>query len=182
MKKILCLLLVLLMSGCSSKIEYDAPSSAISDMSGYNGLITQQFYDETVDHFLQMVEQKKTAIIYFGYDSCVWCNCVVPILNEVSIEKQLPIYYIDHHKSVNSDNVEGMKQVNEVLKDFLDRDDTGELAFYFPTIVYLQQGVVVDVHIGTVSGHDATVSGLSEKQAARLKYVLEKEFDGLFKR
>jgi len=182
MKKILCLLLVLLLAGCGKEVVYDYPQSAISDMSGYNGLVTNQFYDETIDHFLTMASEKKTAIVYFGYDSCVWCNCVVPVLNEVSIEKDIPVYYVDYHATENYENKEGFEKVNELLKDFLDTDEQGELAFYFPTIVYLQEGTVIDVHIGTVSGHDATVSGLSEKQTARLKYVLEKQFDGLFKR
>lgn len=182
MKKLLIVLLAFLLIGCSKQIEYDYPTGEVADMTGYNGLVSQQFYKCTVDELFELVEAKKTIVVYFGYDSCVWCNCLVPVLNEVSIEKEVPVYYINHHDTANYENIEGMEKVNELLKDFLSTDEDGKLAFYFPTVVYIQLGEVIDVHVGTVSGHDATESGLSEKQAARLKYVLEKQFDGLFKR
>lgn len=182
MKRWIYVLLLLILVGCSQKVEYTYPETTIADMTGYQGLVSQQFYQETISHFLEMVEQKKTAIVYFGYDSCIWCNCLVPVLNEVSIEKQLPVYYIDHHQDENRTDFEGIEKVTELLSDFLDKDEAGEISFYFPTVVFLQEGKVIDVHVGTVSGHDATVSDLTEKQQARLKYILEKAFDGLFVR
>ena len=73
MKKVLLILLVLLLQGCQEKIEYSYPDFDSYDMSGYN-LETDNFYKISISQFLDMVDEKKTFICYFGYESCPWCN------------------------------------------------------------------------------------------------------------
>ena len=58
-------------------------------------------------------------------------------------------------------------------------DEEGNPCLYLPSILYIREGMLIDIHVGTVSGHDASVMGLSEKQRARLVYNLEKEIDAL---
>ena len=184
MKKVIVLLVVLLtLCGCEKKIKYDYPDSEIADMSGYQQLDsdTSQFYKLTISGFLSLIEEEKTFIVYFGYEECPWCNDLLPILNEVSIEKQLPIYYIDFMSEENKNDIDGLEKIKDLCSDFLEEDDQGQLKLYFPTVFYVREGKVIEIHQGTVSGHDASKSALTEKQKARLKYNLEKEFDNLFK-
>ncbi len=182
MKKVIVLLMALmLLAGCNRTPVYPQPEGQTSDMSGYNGLQSEQFVDIDLDGIMKLLEEKKTAIIYFGYASCPWCNALVPVLNEVSVEKQMKLYYLDWHADINYQN----EKIFEIV-DICDQaglveehyeDGTG--AFYFPSVIYIYKGTPVILHSGTVSGHDGSQGDLSEKQAARLKYMLEKEFDSL---
>ncbi|MDO4377730.1 MAG: thioredoxin family protein [Erysipelotrichia bacterium] len=181
MKKFcLILVLLLLLLGCQEKIVYDSPQTSVSDMSGY-GLQSEQFYTLTIEEFLDLIAQKKTIIVYFGYEGCPWCTDLLPILNEVSIEKGLLLYYIDFHDEKNMNDIEGLEKIEELAADLMEEDEQGQLKLYFPTVYYVQKGTIIQLHQGTVSGHDASLNDLTEKQKARLKYNLEKEFDNLFK-
>lgn len=182
MKKLLIMLLLLfVISGCQKEklIEYVKPTGTISDMSGYEGLVSEQFYDITVEEILKKIANKETFIVYFGYENCPWCNCVVPVLNEVSIENEMPIYYMDFNNSINNENIEGMKQISEICGYDQTGLKEGEFAFLFPTVLYIRQGEVYKVHVGTVSGHNGFEDPLTEKQIERLKYQYNKEFEGL---
>ena len=125
------------------------------------------------------IENRETFIVYFGYEDCPWCNCVVPILHEVSIEKDMPVYYMDFNNSVNKENVSGMKQISELCGNDQQGLKEGQFAFFFPTVLYIKQGEVYKVHVGTVSGHNGFVDPLTEKQKERLAYQYNKEFEGL---
>lgn len=183
MKKLFVLLIVLLsLVGCNRAPVYPQPEGNTSDMSGYGGLESEQFVDIDLDGILNLFEEKKTAIVYFGYASCPWCNALMPILNEVSVEKQMKLYYLDWHADINYQN----KKIFDIV-DICDaaglveeHQDDGTGIFYFPTVLFIKDGIPVILHSGTVSGHDGS-QGLSEKQIARLKYMLEKEFDSLLK-
>lgn len=181
-KLIVCIIILLSLLGCNRAPVYPQPEGNTSDMSGYAGLKSEQFVDIDLDGILNLFEEKKTAIVYFGYSSCPWCNALVPVLNEVSTEKQMKLYYLDWHADINYQN-EKIFEIVDIcdeagLIEEHNADGTG--IFYFPTILYLEKGVPVLLHSGTVSGHDGS-EGLSEKQTARLRYMLEKEFDSLLK-
>ncbi|MGN1399101.1 MAG: hypothetical protein ACI4WG_03780 [Erysipelotrichaceae bacterium] len=180
MKKVLLVLLVLLLAGCKAEITYSFPETDSYDMSGYN-LETDNFYKISISEFLVMVEQQKTFICYFGYESCPWCNDLLPILDEVCNEYQLKIYYLDFLAEENQNDIESLEALNEFAKDYLSKDEEGNLKLFFPTVYYVQKGKLVNLHQGTVSNHDATAAPLTDNQKARLKYNLQKEFDSLFK-
>ncbi|MGI6607363.1 MAG: hypothetical protein ACOX1F_00060 [Erysipelotrichaceae bacterium] len=182
MKKLFILvILVLTVSGCQKEkiIEYQKPTGTVSDMSGYQGLVSEQFYDITVDEVLEKIENGETFIVYFGYVECPWCNCVVPVLNEVSVENDMPIYYLDFHSSVNSENASGMREISEFCGNNQQGLKEGQFSFSFPTVLYIRKGELYDVHIGTVYGHNGFTDSLTEKQRERLTYQYNKEFTGL---
>ncbi len=180
MKKLICILLIaFILVGCHKSIELDEISGTMSDMTGYQGLESDRFYDITLDDLNLLIEEGKTFMVYCGYDVCQWCNCLVPVLNEVAIEKDFKLYYMDYFAIDNYQNVDGMSTLQDHCKEFLKEDEDGEIVFYFPSVVFVQNGKVIDLHIGTVSGHDASLAPLTEKQEARLKYILEKEYNNL---
>ena len=65
MKKLLILAILLLtIVGCQKKyLEYQKPTGVIADMSGYQGLISEQFYDITVDEILKIENRKPSLFI-----------------------------------------------------------------------------------------------------------------------
>lgn len=149
-------------------------------MSGYN-LETQQFHKCSLADFVDLINQKQTFIVYFGYESCPWCNDLLPILNEVSIEKEKELYYIDFLADENNSDIDSLETILDLASEYLNENEDGNIEIFFPMVFYVQKGQIIDVHIGTLSNHDASKDELTQKQAARLKYNLEKEFDQLMK-
>ncbi len=185
MKKFfICLLCALVLGGCQQQetITYSQPEGETADMSGYGGLETEQFISiNSYDALALLGDESITTIVYIGYDSCPWCNALVPVLNEVSIEKDMKVYYLDF-MAESENNAEQLWEFVDAIGayGYLSLDDNGDYAISMPAVVYIQKGEVVNYHEGTVSGHDASTEELSEKQEARLTYQLEKEFDSLF--
>ena len=44
---------------------------------------------------LKMMEEKKSFVVYFGFDSCPWCRSVVENVSKISKELDEDIYYVD---------------------------------------------------------------------------------------
>ena len=175
-------MVLLLLAGCTTDkgYEYPQPSGTLSDMRLYD-VADGQFYDIAVDEILTLIEEGRTAIVYMGHATCNWCQALVPVLDEVSREKDMKMYYMNFDSRVNYDNAEGIFRIVDMLTEAGLNDAGDEDTFYFPTILYIRQGKIINAHQGTVNGHDADVAPLSEKQRARLVYQLEKEFDGMLK-
>lgn len=177
MKRIVVfLLLLMLMAGCRQKIEYDQPTGEPCDMSGYE-IETDTFYSMTLEEFYRGCDEEKTMVVLLSHITCPWCQCLVPVVDEVALERKWGIYYID--ADVEFLNDQRILEMCGRIEGKTAVDDEGNPCLYLPSILFVQKGQIMDIHVGTVTGHDATATGLSEKQRKRLVYLLEKEFDAL---
>lgn len=173
MKRLLLVLMCLIvLSGCSNKIKYDNPEGEAYDMSGYD-IESTHFYNVSYDQVLEMIAQKKTIVVYLGYEDCPWCQELVPILDKVLDSFTIEIYYVDVRSEESLNNKEGLNRLTEYAGQ---TNAQGELIFFFPSILFIQKGELVNQHIGTVSGHDTNVAKMTEKQIERLEYLLTKKF------
>ena len=116
-------------------------------------------------------------IVYFGESGCAWCKELVPVLDEVCGDFGYNIGYVDFLLESNSSDTTSMDAFMDLCGDKISTDSSdGQKVFYFPAVVYFQKGVVLGLHFGTVSGHDAHVAKMTDAQKARLKYLLTEEF------
>ncbi|MBR0136891.1 MAG: hypothetical protein IJM15_00560 [Erysipelotrichaceae bacterium] len=177
MRKIAIILLCLLaLAGCKKTYEYDQPENESCDMSGYE-LETDMFHELTLEQFYEAADGKKTMIVLLSHVTCPWCQALVPVVDEVAREKGFGIYYMEADKEFLND--ERLLKMCQKIENKTAIDEEGNPCLYLPSILYVRKGEVIDIHVGTVSGHDATVMGLSEKQRARLVFNLQNEFDAL---
>ena len=72
-----------------------------------------------------------------------------------------------------------MDELMDLCGDKINTDVDGEKVFYFPTIMYIQKGVVMGLHIGTVNGHNAREEKMTESQLKYLNYLLDESFKAL---
>ena len=172
-------LIVVLLTGCQKKntVEYDQPTGQLSDMSGY-GIEDGNFYDITVLELLEIFNNNKTVIVYMGRTNCEWCQALMPYLNEISTENELKLYYLDI-LAQDDDNMAHIDEVAEKCREFVEIDSEGAPILRVPSVLYIQEGKVVNFHEGTVNTHDATAREMTEKEVERLKYNLRKEFDSV---
>lgn len=136
--------------------------------------------------------EHKTGIIYFGFPTCPWCRNVVPILidvaKEIGVDK---IYYAniseerdakhlddDENIVVDKEGSGNYSKIVELLKDELGpyeglKDDSIK-RLYFPTIVFVKNGKVEDIHIGTLDSQEDPYQELNSDQKKELQTIFSK--------
>lgn len=134
-----------------------------------------------------------TGIVYFGFKECPWCRNLIPnLLEAANIAGIDRIYYLnnkeDRDLKILDDNgnivtkKEGTEDYYKLIE--LLSDDLGSYAglndenikrLYYPTVLFVKDGKVVDIHIGTVDSHtDSKVSLTDEQKEELVNTLVEK--------
>lgn len=202
-KIILLILIVILLVGCTNKEltakekdalkfkeEYESLNGKSNNNRNYRKVKINKDnpmrYKRASD-IVQMIEEKKTFIVYFGFDSCPWCRSVVPTLLEVAKDLEVnTIYYVDVKeirdvlKLGENDEVTTEKKgedsyykllelLDPVLEEYtlINEDekeiDTKEKRIYAPSVVSVVNGKAVELE-----------SGISEEQTDSYMKLTEK--------
>ena len=145
---------------------------------------------KTTEEVLELIDKKKSFVLYFGFDTCPWCRSVVPTLASVSKELNQEVYYIDVKdirdtfeldddnkpklvKKGSKDYSKLLEKLEPVLEDYTltDSDNNeikvGEKRIYAPSIVSVIDGKAKEL-----------TTGISEKQTdgyMKLTKEMEKE-------
>ena len=145
---------------------------------------------KTTEEVLNLIDKKKSFVLYFGFDTCPWCRSVVPTLASISKELNQEVYYIDVKdirdtfeldddnkpklvKKGSKDYSKLLEKLEPVLEDYTltDSDNNeikvGEKRIYAPSIVS-----VIDCKAKELT------TGISDKQTdgyMKLTKEMEKE-------
>lgn len=139
------------------------------------------FIYKTAEEIVDMINDKESFIVYFGFSKCPWCRSVLPTMIEQAKEKNIDkIYYVDvldirdkyelddNHKAVKTkDGSEGYNQLLELLSSVLSNYSPltytkgkktievkiNEKRIYAPNVVIIKNGEAI-----------ALESGISDKQ------------------
>ena len=127
-----------------------------------------------------------TGVIYFGFPECPWCRNAVPVLlkaaKEVGIDK---IYYLNNREDRDTKVLkdgkvvtekEGSSNYNKLLEKLGDQasvyeglNDDSIKRLYYPTVVFVRNGEIIDYIEGTVGSQTDPYTPLNDKQAKELK-------------
>lgn len=135
--------------------------------------------------------KNKTGVIYFGFPTCPWCRNAVPVLLDAMKDAGLnQIYYANlleerDQKHLDEGEIvtdkEGSKnyqELLELLKDHLGAyeglEDDSIKRLYFPTVLFVKNGKVEDIHIGTVDSQENPYERLTDKEYKELKNIYTK--------
>lgn len=182
------IIMILLVSGCSVQDEPENKEPnvcdidcEIADMSEYpslEGVKDIRFKEITYKKVLEMMEMESfQGIVYFGFPTCPWCVEAVPLLNDVAIEKDVDIYYVNKRSDVNIKDEESAEKVTELLDEsfgLLVNEETNKPTLYVPEVIAIKDKEIVAHHTGTVNGHDAHVNTMNEDEIALLKSIYTK--------
>lgn len=188
MKKILTLVLTaFLLFGCSTtptggssaKEKIDVSTLNIldlnttdADMSGYTLLTdTKHVYKKiTLEESIRLFEEKGSGVIYYGYNSCPFCQQAVPVLNNAAREEGLDIYYVDV-MSDEGNSEEAYNTLVDHIKDFLIKEE-GEPVFYVPQVFVIKDGEIVGDHLSLIESYDISLGkDMDESQRNELKKI-----------
>ena len=168
-KYLLLVFLLVILVGCKDK----------AFMEQYPQLTDKKHIYEVIDatKVLDLIEQKKTALIIFGFKECPWCQAIVPYANEVGKEMGLKtIYYCDiKDMRDNSESVDHEKYLR-IKEYFIEAIDIEKDRLNAPTTIALKDGKMVGYHLDTVSSHlmeDNILPPLNTTQEEELRIILQ---------
>ena len=149
----------------------------------------------TAKDIVDMMDNKKTFIVYFGFNDCPWCRSVIENLISVAKEKNIDtIYYVDIKNIRDEKNVvdgeivtkkEGskaymklVKKLDNVLDDYVittdDKDfQVGDKRIYAPNIVAIVNGKAEELTDGISSKQDDAYMELTDKMNNESKKKIE---------
>ena len=127
-----------------------------------------------------------TGIIYFGFPECPWCRNAVPVLLEAAKESGLDeIYYLNNQEDRDTKVLkdgevvtekEGSSNYNKLLEKLGDKasvyeglNDDSIKRLYYPTVVFVKNGEIIDYIEGTVDSQTDPYTPLNENQKEELK-------------
>ena len=145
---------------------------------------------KTTEEVLELIDKKKSFVLYFGFDTCPWCRSVVPTLASISKELNQKVYYIDVKdirdtyeldddnkpklvKKGSKDYSKLLEKLEPVLEDYTLTDsdnnkiEVGEKRIYAPNIISVINGEAKEL-----------TTGISDKQTEgymKLTKEMEKE-------
>ena len=133
-----------------------------------------------------------TGVIYFGYPESSWSRHILSPLFTAREETGLnKIYYCNAYSERDEKRLKDDGSI-EVIKDgssnyYKILEELGDMAdsyqglkdnsikrLYFPTVVFVKNGKIVDIHVSTLPSHTKERKKLTEKQSKELEQIYEK--------
>lgn len=172
MKKMLLMSLCLVfLMGCGQTVNEDSiQTKETYTMSEYSGLKTSdiRFKTDTPDCIIKKLEDKVPGTFFIGFSDCPWCQSLVPVLNDVLIDKDQYAYYLDVRSSDFSSNQSFVERYNSFDEGLGKFGSGGSVPF----LIVIDENGKVQTHIGTLENHDASKEDLNDEQVEQLKKIL----------
>lgn len=179
---LLLLPLTLLVCGCAA-----TPSiGSKADMTGYEGLTDKTdhvFIVSDANDFIKRLDQKDTFVAYFGFNTCLWCNSMISILNDLGKEYNQEILYINTrpNKRVTANNqIDHYDELYSRIGEYWNIDpETGDNYLFVPFVAFVKNGQVIVSHMGTVEGHIPDMMDLTQEHVEELTQIYSNGFSRL---
>jgi len=137
-----------------------------------------------------------SGVIYFGFPECPWCRALTPVLlsaaDDVGIDT---IYYLNNKQDrdlieldenkeivVKKEGSDNYYKLLEKLGDFasdyeLEDVNANKKRLYFPTVLFVKDGTIVDFHEGTLDSQENPFVKMSNEQIEELQNILTQKME-----
>ncbi len=205
---VLMLFCIGFITGCGTTMTKDV-SKFKEEYEGLNGKKTEngktyrtiKFDDDinvVYEDASQIVERLKngSGVIYLGFPECPWCRTMLPVLLNVLEEDNRTLYYFNakeirdskhldenHNVITDKEGTKEYKEMLELLNDYLGPyeglEDESIKRIYLPTVIFVENGEIKGVHIGTVDSQEDPYKSLTESQEEELEESYESYLEKL---
>ena len=123
----------------------------------------------------KIIKGKGSALIYFGYNTCDWCNRAIPELNKVLLDYDFTTYYVDAHSENYTFTNDDIDELYEVIDETLYTGKDGEKGLYVPHVIGIKNGEIVGYHTSlTDDYHPVNISDPKDQMTDEQKKELQK--------
>ena len=146
-------------------------------MEGYKGEI--MFCDTTVKEVKQLMDDKKTFVLFCSFETCPWCNLFISYLNDAARDAGVHVGYIDTRANPDwqsNMDIDDYDVFVEIFGEWLSEDEDGKPHLYVPDTYFIKDGKVVARHDGVTPGVDDPSDGVTSEQEKQLRKDLADEF------
>lgn len=122
----------------------------------------------STSQIVNIFEDEKDAVIYFGYPSCAYCRTTAQILTDVASKTKLnKIYYLNtEYLTFQKDD----KLIDLIGSDFFKGSNKNK-QINAPLVLFIVDGDIVSYHEGTLSTHNNAYEKMSEDQIEGLSEI-----------
>lgn len=151
-----------------------------ADMSDYPDFedSDHQFIQKNMEDIFQLLENKGSGILYFGFPLCPWCDEALPIMNSEAKKINEKILYVQTRDMEREllYTPEDRETLISYIGDSMDEDTDGNLQLFVPYVVVLKDGKVLSSHIGTVGDYDAHERSMTDSEQEELRQIYQSMF------
>lgn len=134
-----------------------------------------QFKEISMDEALSYFTERKTGILFFGFENCPWCKEAKPVLKKAAGSLNQDVYYVkvrdeDHNLLYTDDQ---RKQLSKYIGDYMskNKEKGNKLWLYVPLVIHVKKGKVLGGHEGTVKSYNTTKRNMTKKEKTKLKRI-----------
>lgn len=181
MRKVLLILFTaMLLFGCGQKEEANANNTVNNEQTEESYL---KKHTLTTKQIVDGINNKESFAVYFYFNDCPWCKELSLVLDEFlaeNVDYQLLTYSVNtrpddikendirYTKEDGTYNDDDFKTIYDLCSQLIEPDKEGTKIFYVPAIMFVRNGEIINLRVGTVDGHDAKVSQMTDDQKTEL--------------
>lgn len=133
----------------------------------------------SIDSVLDIFENNKDAVIYFGYPTCLYCRTAIQVLVDTAKNTELDtLYYLDVENRLDK-----YDDLLKVLGDNFVVEENGVKEVYSPLVIFVAKGQIVSYNKGTLFSQEdpykeldkSQIEGLSEIYRYGIRDVVESQ-------
>jgi thiol-disulfide isomerase/thioredoxin len=132
-----------------------------------------------------------TGVIYFGFPECPWCRAILPVfIDAIEDVKESVAVYVYNLKELRNElqladdgtivtKKEGTEEYDYLVNALYDwlgayngLNDDSIRRIYMPTLVFVRNGRIMDVHVATVSSQSDPYTPLDQTQYQELYGII----------
>lgn len=133
------------------------------------------------ENSLQEFMDSGTGILYFGFESCPWCNSVLPVLIETASHyPEIKLYSYDPYE-IREEESEVYQSILNEFNNYLLTDDDGNKRLYVPDVYAIYNGEPIGSHKDAVDGYSPN-RPLTDNEVSELKKFYEELFESIKER
>lgn len=177
--------------GLNGKYDNERSRDYLEIKLSNTDVIKYSSYDEVFD-----LLDNGTGVIYFGFKECPWCRNLIPNLLNAAKEAGIDrIYYLSNkedrdikskdddgnvvvEKEGTADYYKLVEKLGDNLSNYSGVDENSK-RLYFPTVVFVKDGKIVNIHISTLDSQTDSKVPLTDEQKRELVDILVEKMNSI---
>ena len=137
-KIIVLVLIIVLLLGVIGFISF---KDSFKFSKEYNVSKFNKFSYKSLSDVFDMLNDKKSGIVFFCYSDNSWCKEYAKVVNDASLDNGAKVYYVDIKNDMDKKS-DSYNKLVALLKNRLYKDINGKEVLYVPYLMFFKDGVI----------------------------------------